>query len=69
MQKGRQFGVLFVVSYKSIKIENGEKKGTQKVTVVTDGSAEISKKDAVASLGDKAKRYVVVTWTKAGDDT
>ena len=50
--------------FSSIKIENGEKPGTQKVTVVTDGSSEVTKEDAIASLGDKASRFVVVTWDK-----
>lgn len=34
------------------------------MTVVTDGSAEITKEQAVKSLGDDAKRFVVQTWTK-----
>ncbi len=47
-----------------MKIENGDEPGTQKVTVVTDGSVEITKEDAIESLGDKASRYVVVDWAK-----
>jgi len=38
----------------------------QKVTVVTDGSAPVTKEDAVASLGKKASSYVVVEWAKEG---
>jgi len=32
------------------------------VTVVTDGSEEISQESAIESLGDKASRYVVQSW-------
>ena len=39
----------------------------QKVTVVTDGSAEITKEQAVESLGSAASRFVVVQWTKEGE--
>jgi hypothetical protein len=60
------FGTL--PGFKSVLIENGEKAGTQKVTVVTDGSAEITKEQAVASLGDKADRFVVETWEKKACD-
>lgn len=52
--------------FKSIRIENGDKPGTQKVTVVTDGAADLTKEDAVQSLGKKASRYVVVNWAKEG---
>ncbi len=38
----------------------------QKVTVVTDGTVELSKADAVKSLGSSAERFVVVDWTKEG---
>jgi len=55
--------------FTSIKIENGEKPGTQKITVVTDGSKEVKKEHAVESLGEKAKRYVVQTWEKATADS
>ena len=51
--------------FKNIKIEKGDAAGTQKVTVITDGSAEITKEQAVESLGKKAARYVVKTWGKA----
>jgi len=33
--------------------------------VVTDGSEEISKDQAVEALGDKAAKYVVKSWDKA----
>lgn len=49
---------------KEVRIEAGDAEGTQKVTVVTDGSAEVTKEQAIASLGDKASRFVVVTWEK-----
>lgn len=39
------------------------------MTVVTDGSEEITKEQAVESLGAKAARYVVQTWTKEGADS
>ena len=39
----------------------------QKVTVVTDGSAPVTKEDAVTSLGKKAESYVVVEWAKEGE--
>lgn len=55
--------------YKSIEIENGEEPGTQKVTVVTDGSGEVSAYAAVKSLGDKGERYVLQTWEKADSDS
>lgn len=35
------------------------------MTVVTDGSEEVTKEAAVESLGDKAKKYVVQTWEVA----
>ncbi len=41
----------------------------QKVTVVTDGSAAVTKEDAVTSLGKKASSYVVVEWAKEGEAT
>ena len=53
----------------SINVEKGEEAGTQKVTVVTDGSEEISQEAAIESLGDKAKKYVVVTWAVAGEES
>lgn len=41
------------------------------MTVVTDGSEKIDQEAAIATLGDKASRYVVQTWTaeKAGKDS
>jgi len=39
------------------------------VTVVTDGSEEIDQEAAVKSLGDKASRYVVVTWAVKGEES
>jgi len=36
--------------------------------VVTDGSKEITKEHAVEALGDKAAKYVVVTWENAGEE-
>ncbi len=50
-----------------MKIELGDEPGTQKVTVVTDGSAQITKEEAINSLGSKANRYVVVEWSKEGE--
>lgn len=38
------------------------------MTVVTDGSEEVTKEAAVESLGEKAKRYVVTTWGVAGEE-
>jgi hypothetical protein len=37
--------------------------------MVTDGSAEVTKKEAVKSLGDKAERFIVQTWKKAEADS
>ena len=45
-----------------VKIEAGDTPVTQKVTVTTDKEG-ITKEDAVKSLGAKAKRFVVKTWT------
>lgn len=50
----------------SVEIEPGEDPGTQKVTVKST-SAELTKEQAIASLGDKAARYVVQTWKKADE--
>lgn len=51
---------------KEVKIEAGDTPKTQKVTVVGEKSG-ITKEEAVKSLGKKAERFVVVTWTeKAG---
>ncbi len=36
--------------------------GTQKVTLLTDGSEPLSQDQAIAALGDRAQRYTVVTW-------
>jgi hypothetical protein len=47
---------------KDVKIEAGAKAGTQKVTV-TGAKTGITKDAAVKSLGTKAKRFVVKTWT------
>lgn len=49
-----------------MKIEAGEKPGTQKVLVMSS-SEKLTKKQAVTSLGDKAKRYVVKTFAKKGE--
>ena len=49
---------------KSVSIEKGEKAGTQNV-VVTSTSGDLTKEQAIASLGAKAKRYVVHTFEKA----
>ena len=38
------------------------------MTVVTDGSEEITKDKAVEALGDKAAKYVVQTWTVEGEE-
>lgn len=46
-----------------MKIENGDRAGTQKVTVITEGDVEISKKDAVESLGSNASKYIVKAWS------
>lgn len=58
-----------MAGFKSISVEKGEESGTQKVTVVTDGSEEITQDDAVESLGPMAKRYVVHTWEKEEADS
>jgi hypothetical protein len=47
----------------SITIEAGEKEGTQKVTFKST-SGDIKKDDAVKSLGDEAKKYVVKEFAK-----
>jgi len=39
------------------------------VTFKTDGSKEITKEAAIESLGDKAKRYVVVSLETSESDT
>ncbi|MEM0970234.1 MAG: hypothetical protein AAGJ31_12825 [Verrucomicrobiota bacterium] len=53
---------------KSVLIEKAD--SGQLVTVIADGTVEgataISQEDAIASLGSKAKRYVVETWAKDG---
>lgn len=52
----------------AVKIEAGDTPKTQKVTVTSDKSG-ITKDDAVKSLGSKAKKFVVKTWTEpSGDD-
>jgi len=48
--------------FKSITIENGEEADTQLVTVSFEEGAVVTKEAAVASLGDKAGKYVVKTW-------
>ena len=45
-----------------VKIEAGEKPKTQKVTVISSKTG-ITKEDAIASLGKKASRFKVVTWS------
>jgi hypothetical protein len=52
---------------KDVKIEAGDKAGTQKVTV-TGEKTGITKEDAVKSLGSKAKRFVVKTWTAPSEE-
>jgi hypothetical protein len=47
-----------------IKIEAGDKPGTQKVTFKST-SDKISKQDAIKKLGSKASRYVVKDLKKA----
>lgn len=43
----------------------GEKAGTQ--LVVVKGTKEgLTKEQAIASLGDKAKRFKVTTWSQQG---
>jgi hypothetical protein len=37
--------------------------------MVTDGSADVTKKEAVKSLGDSAERFIVQTWKKAEADS
>ena len=39
------------------------------MTVVTDGTAEVSKDDAVESLGDKASKYIVEEWSVEGEES
>ncbi|MEX2579262.1 MAG: hypothetical protein WD342_09400 [Verrucomicrobiales bacterium] len=53
--------------FQDLQIEDGEEPGTQKVTVITDGSAEVSAYAAVQSLGDKGSTYVLQTWQKKED--
>lgn len=38
------------------------------MTVVTDGSADLTKEDAVKALGRRASTYVVVKWAKDGEE-
>jgi len=38
------------------------------VTVVFEEGTEITKEQAVESLGDKASRYVVHTWEAKGEE-
>ena len=49
---------------KDIKIEAGDKPGTQKVTFKST-SDKISKEDAIEKLGSKSSRYVVKDLKKA----
>lgn len=48
---------------KTIRIVKGSGE-SHTLTVVTDGSASISKTRAVNALGDKAPHYKIVTWAK-----
>jgi uncharacterized protein YrrD len=52
-----------------VKVEAGENPGTQLVMVKTDGSAELSKRDAIKSLGDMASKYVVKDWKLQGAES
>ncbi len=47
---------------KEVKIEAGDTPSTQKVTVVGEKEG-ITKEEAVKSLGTKATKFVVETWT------
>ena len=55
------FAKLPGVDKTTITIEAGDKAGTQKVTFQST-SDKLKKEDAVKSLGEEAKRYVVVTF-------
>lgn len=52
-----------------VRVETGENPGTQLVMVKTDGSAELSKRDAIESLGDMASKYVVKAWKIQGEES
>ncbi|MEM0970235.1 MAG: hypothetical protein AAF191_17565 [Verrucomicrobiota bacterium] len=55
---------------KSVLIEKADSGQTVTVTAdgTVEGAADITKEDAIASLGDKASRYVVETWS-SGDSS
>jgi hypothetical protein len=46
-----------------VEIAAGDQPGTQMVTV-TSTSGNITKEQAVKSLGEQASKYVVVSWDK-----
>jgi len=50
----------------NVEVLKGEKAGTQKV-IVTSSSSELTKEQAIKSLGDNAKKYVVEKWQLADD--
>ena len=57
-------GIVAAEVDKDIKIEAGDKPGTQKVTFKST-SDKISKEDAIEKLGSKSSRYVVKDLKKA----
>ncbi|MEM0968293.1 MAG: hypothetical protein AAF191_20420 [Verrucomicrobiota bacterium] len=57
-----------------MKVEAGDTSGTQRVLVMTDGSAEITKRDAQKALSEFGGKYDVKDWAMqemddAGEDT
>lgn len=59
-------GVIAADVETDIKIEAGDKPGTQKVTFKST-STEITKEKAIEKLGSKSSRYVVKELKKADD--
>lgn len=49
---------------KTIRIVKGSG-NNHTLTVITDGSASISKSDAISALGKNAPHYTIVSWSKA----
>ncbi|CAN5278047.1 hypothetical protein BH23VER1_BH23VER1_00450 [soil metagenome] len=60
-------GVLAEDPDKDIKIENGEEKGTQKVTFKST-NPDLTKEKAIAAIGEQKDRFVVTKVTKAPAD-
>ena len=48
--------------FKSISIKDAEEAGTQVATIVFEEGTQVTKEQAIKSLGDKASKFVVKTW-------